>query len=291
MKFRNIMLALGALAAMALTTGCSMERVEAGNVGVKFNLLADDKGVQSQEVGPGRYFLSINEELYTFPTFTQNYEWKAQEADGTNESITFTDIDGTQINVDLGITHRVDPSKVNTLFTTYRRGITEINDTFLRNMVIDALNRESSKMKIDSIYGVGKADLLARVEKTIREAVAPQGIIVERLYWIGSMRLPPNVQAALNAKVEATQNAMKRENEVQQAKAEAEKAREEAKGVADSALIRAQAEAEAIRIRGEALRNNPGLVELQAVEKWDGQLPQYMFGDGAVPFVTVPKTE
>ena len=33
------------------------------------------------------------------------------------------------------------------------------------------------------------------------------------------------------------------------------------------------------------------IFELQAVEKWDGQLPQYMFGDGAVPFVTVPKTE
>lgn len=273
-----------------LITACSMERVEAGHVGVRFNLYADDKGVASEEVGPGRYFLSFNEELYTFPTFTQNYEWKWNGEGQPNESVTFTDVDGTRINVDLGITHRVDPSKVSVLFQTYRRGIDEINDTFLRNTVVDALNRESSRMKIDQIYGAGKADLLKRVEDNVRTAVADKGIIVDRLYWIGPPRLPQAVQNALNAKVEATQNAMRRENEVQQAIAEAEKAREEAKGVADAALIRAEAEAESIRIRGEALRNNPNLVELQAVEKWDGKLPQYMLGEGATPFITVPNS-
>lgn len=292
-SFCRLLVLIGLLVASGLLGGCSFERVEAGNVGVKFNLYADNKGIQAEEVGPGRYWLTINEDLYTFPTFTQNYEWTADEREGseTNESITFTDIDGTQINVDIGVTHRVDPGKVSVLFQTYRRGIEEINDTFLRNMIIDALNRESSKMKIDAIYGVGKADLLSRVEYTVREAVAPQGIILERLYWIGSMRLPPNVQAALNAKVEATQNAMKRENEVQQARAEAEKAREEAKGLADAALIRAEAEAKSIQIRGEALRNNPGLVELSAVEKWNGQLPTYMMGGQTLPFLQIKEPQ
>ena len=42
---------------------------------------------------------------------------------------------------------------------------------------------------------------------------------------------------------------------------------------AETAIIRAKGEAEAIRIRGEALRDNPSLIQLQIVEKWNGITP------------------
>ncbi|WP_152032715.1 prohibitin family protein [Ereboglobus luteus] len=47
---------------------------------------------------------------------------------------------------------------------------------------------------------------------------------------------------------------------------------------AATAIIRAKGEAEAIRIRGEALRDNPTLIELQIVEKWDGKSPLVIGG-------------
>ena len=94
------------------------------------------------------------------------------------------------------------------------------------------------------------------------------------------MRLPANVQKALNAKIEANQMAQQRENEVAQAIAEADKAREEAKGVADAQLLRAQAEAEAIKIRGDALKSNPELVALTVAEQWDGKLPEQLVTSG-----------
>lgn len=49
----------------------------------------------------------------------------------------------------------------------------------------------------------------------------------------------------------------------------------------------AKAEALAISLRGDALRNNPGVAELNAIQKWDGHLPQYQLG-GATPFVNIP---
>jgi prohibitin 2 len=49
---------------------------------------------------------------------------------------------------------------------------------------------------------------------------------------------------------------------------------------ADTAIIRAKGEAEAIRIRAEAIRDNPGLIQLQIVEKWDGRSP-LVIGGGA----------
>ena len=51
---------------------------------------------------------------------------------------------------------------------------------------------------------------------------------------------------------------------------------EQANGEADAIRARAQAEADAIRLRGEALRQNPNVMELEAINKWNGQLPQYM---------------
>lgn len=48
--------------------------------------------------------------------------------------------------------------------------------------------------------------------------------------------------------------------------------------------IAAEAEAEAMRIKANALERNPKLVSYEAVQKWDGKLPQYMLGN-SVPFI------
>lgn len=281
-KFSKVFLA----AALALSlTACSYEKVPAGNVGVKYYLLGGDKGVSSQEVGPGRYFLTMNEELYLFPTFTQNYTWSGGEA------ISFQTREGLNVSADIGISYSVAPDKVSVLFEKYRKGIGEITDLYLRNMVRDALVTAASTQPIETVYGAGKAELISKVEVTVRAQVAPIGINIERIYWIGQLTLPPNVVASINAKIQATQMAEQRRNEVEQAKAEAEKLRQSAQGAADAKLLVAKSEAEAIRIKGEALRENAGLVQLQAVEKWNGVLPVTMMGNNSVPFVTIPNNK
>jgi regulator of protease activity HflC (stomatin/prohibitin superfamily) len=273
-------------AALMALTGC--DKVPAGNVGVKFHLLGGDKGVDTEELSPGRYWIGINEELYLFPTFTQTYVWTVEAIDGdsTNESITFQDKDGLRVNADIGISYSVDPDKVTTLFQKYRKGIEEITDTYLRNMVRDALISAASTRSIESIYGPGKAHLLAEVEKNVSAVAGPLGIHIEKLYWAGELRLPEAVTAAINNKLKANQFAQQRANEVAAAKAEADKAIETARGTAESQLIVARAEADSIRLKGEALSQNPRLIEYKALEQWDGKLPQ-MTGNGAIPFIQV----
>lgn len=288
----------GVVLAVLMLSACS--KVPAGNVGVKVYLLGGSKGVDTEELGPGRYWIGMNEELYLFPTFTQNYVWTREpvdengdgnlsDTDGIDESISFQTVEGLSVNADIGISYRIDPSKVPLIYQKYRKGIDEITDLYLRNMVRDALVTVSSTKKIETVYGAGKADLIASVEAAVRKQVEPLGIVVERIYWVGNLRLPDNVTASINAKIQATQMAEQRRNEVEQAKAEAEKARQTAQGEADAKLLIARAEAESIRIRGEALRDNPALVELNAVDKWDGKLPVTMMGGDAVPFIRVPK--
>lgn len=270
------------LSLVLLLAACT--KVPAGNVGIMVDLYGSAKGVQPQQLGPGRYWVGYNQELFVFPTFTQTYTWtKATKPD---ESITFNSIEGMQVNADVGITLHIQPEKTPVLFQKYRQGIDEIIFVYIHNMVRDGMNEEASKFPIEDIYGARKADLLNKVQDRVAMEVLPIGLVVEKLYFVGRPRLPAAVDAAINAKIAATQMAEQRKNEIAQAQAEAQKEIAAAQGVAQSRLINAEAEAKALKLRGDALRENPGLVQLNAIEKWDGKLPN-VNGAGAIPFISV----
>lgn len=258
------------IGAVIALTGCSRSSIEAGYVGVKVDLYGSDKGVQAEVVGPGKYWLSYNEEMYKFPTFTQNVTWRRSEKE--DESITFQDREGIQINADVGVSLSVPFDQAAKVFQKYRKGIDEVSDIYVRNMVRDAINSETSKMDVENIYGPGKEQLMTAVTTRVRDQVAPLGINVEKIYWIGAMRLPNSITNAINAKIEATQKAQQRENELQTAKAQAEIAREEARGEADAAIIAAKGRAESNKMIQASITKE--LIEYTKAQRWDGKLPQ-----------------
>lgn len=268
------------IAAIAILSACT--KVPAGNVGVKFDLYGGDKGVTGEVVGPGKYWLGWNEEMYLFPTFTQNTVWTKDSVHGseTDESITFQDKEGTQINADVGISYAIKADKADTVFQKYRKGVDEITDTYVRNMVRDAINSETSTMDVADVYGPGKEKLMSNVTERVRLQVTDIGIIVEKIYWIGAMRLPPTITTAINSKIEATQKAQQTQNEVERTRAEAEKR-----------LIESRSQAEANRvlnasITSDLIRLKELEVQQTAIEKWNGQLPTTVAGT-TMPFISV----
>ena len=277
---------LAVVAFAFLMTGCS--DVPSGYVGIKVNLLGSEKGVDIQELGTGRYWIGVNEKLYTFPVFSQNQVWTKDPNEGSpnDDSVTFNTEEGLSVNTDIGISYSIDPKRVSLIFQKYRKGIDEITSIYMRSMVRDALVAEASVRSMESIYGRGKSDFIDSVQRRVIAQTEPLGIIVEKIYLIGELRLPPSVISSINAKIESTQKTAQRENEVAQSKAEADKLEQTARGEANSKLLLAEAEAKAIKIKGDALSDNPKLVELSAVEKWNGVLPQYMMGS-STPFINM----
>lgn len=265
-------------------TACS--KVPAGHVGVKVHMLGSSKGVDWEEVSPGRYWIGPNTELYIFPTFTQNYVWTRDPMEGSknNEEISFQTVEGMSVQADVGISYHIDNDHVGMIFEKYRKGIEEITDIYMRNMVRDAFVQIASTLEIETVYGVGKSKMVDSVEQLVRDQCDPIGIVVEKIYLIGDLRLPTSIVDALNNKIAATQRAQQRENEVREAEAEAQKKIAEAEGQAQSILRVAKAQAEANQILAKSLTKD--LVEYKAIESWNGQLPQYT-GGGAVPFINV----
>lgn len=266
-----------------------MHRVEAGYVGIKVDLLGSNKGVQAEEVGPGRYFVGINQELHRFPTFSQNATFEKENG------LTFNSVEGMTVGADVGLTYYFDGTQVSDLFQRYRKGVDEITNVVLKNMLRDALQRETSAMKVNAIYGEGKAALMDRAQASVAAQVAPYGIIVEKAYWINSLRLPEQVVAAIDAEISANSRARQRDNEIAESIAEAKKVREIALGQAEAKKTAADADAYEITARAtaQAAANaklaasvTPELTEYLQIERWDGKMPVYTGAPS--PLVTIP---
>jgi regulator of protease activity HflC (stomatin/prohibitin superfamily) len=267
-KFASLLVV--AVVTLVSTVGCS--NVPPGNVGIKVDLWGGDKGVEQTVLPTGLYWIGPSQQLFLYPTFQQNYTWTKDVTEGspTDESITFQTVEGLEVNADFGITYQVEPDKVPVLFQTYRRGIAEITDTFIHNMVRDSINRNGSVMPIEAVYGEGKQKLIDDVQKDVSTQLKPLGIDVYKIYLIGKFRLPFVIVQSINAKIASTQMAQQRENEIVQAKAEALKLEAAADGIAKSNEIKAASLSPQL-LAWETLE-----IQRSAVEKWNGQQPNVL---------------
>jgi regulator of protease activity HflC (stomatin/prohibitin superfamily) len=248
--------------------------VPAGSVGVKVNLYGESKGVSEEVLPVGKYWIGMNEELYIFPVSLVNYVWSnsVEEGKPIDESIGFQTKEGLSVGVNVGITFSIIPEKAATVFQKYRKGITEITDIYIRNIVRDAFVNNASTMGVEDIYGSGKKLFVENVTKEVKAAVLPIGINVEKVYLVGEFRLPPAIVETINAKLQATQNALKIENEVRTSRAEAEKAIVTAEASAKVVLLAAEGQAKANRLLSESL--TPSYIEYIKIQKWNGALSQ-----------------
>lgn len=302
MKNQHIILMM-AMGMCVLMSSCST--VPAGYRGIKVYLLGKG-GVEQKQLGVGAYLHGFNQKIYKFPVFQQNYVWRDEgDIHGPDNSINFQSKEGLDVKGDFGISYSLVADSVPAIFQKYRRGIDEITNIFLRNMVRDALNTIASRMPIESIYGVHKRDLLLKVDSMVSRQTNKHGIIIDRIYTIGELHLPPSIETAINSKLEANQRSQQSQNEVKTVEAEANKKIAKARGDAESRVIeakaiaesqvieakaaaeitkvKAQADAESTRVNATAqaeankklsLSLNKELIQYRSIDRWDGKLPQ-----------------
>lgn len=95
---------------------------------------------------------------------------------------------------------------------------------------------------------------------------------------------------AIEAKVKAEQEALRAKNEklmrVTQAEASAAERTLAADAEAYSTEVQSKARADAIQREAAALKTSPEIIQLRAIEKWDGVLPRIQ-GSGVVPFLNL----
>lgn len=108
----------------------------------------------------------------------------------------------------------------------------------------------------------------------LKERFLPQGMMIDGLNIV-NFHFSKVFNDAIEAKVTAEQNALAAKNKLEQVKFEAQQMVEAANG-----------KAKAIQVEASAIANNPLVLQLRALEKWNGILPQYV-GSGSIPFVQI----
>jgi regulator of protease activity HflC (stomatin/prohibitin superfamily) len=141
----------------------------------------------------------------------------------------------------------------------------------LRNLARDAFNEVGGQFTAEEMNGPRKEEFLNAVKAQINKDADAFGVVVEQFGLVGNLDLPSTIVDALNAKIAATQNAIRAENELRQAEAEAKKT-----------VAKANGEAEANRVLTASL--TPTLIQWQTLQvmrdKWNGALPQVSSGNG-----------
>ena len=168
-----------------------------------------------------------------------------------------------QVKIDLRVLYRVPPASVVSIFRDYAGDAFE---TLIKPRVAEAIKEltalRSAEMIVQKREEV-KSRTLEIARKKVGDLLVIEDIVLE------DINLTRVLENAIEAKMVQEQEAARARFAQQQAQTEA-----------STAVIKARGEAESINLRGKALRENPSILELQVVERWDGITP-LVVGPGA----------
>ena len=177
------------------------------------------------------------------------------------------------VHTDIVVNYRIDGTKAAHIYKEFGLDLQDkilipaINESF--KAVTAHYNSEELITKRDAVSNA--------IAEELQSKVAPYGLSISTISMV-NFGFSAEYQAAIEQKVISTQSTLKAEQDLKRIQVEAQQA-----------IAKAEGEAKAIAIQSQAINAGGGkdYVNLKAVEKWDGKLPNTMAG--TVPFVNVNK--
>ena len=228
-----------------------------GERGIKIRL----GQVQPESYGEGLHFICpFIQKFRTMDVKTQK---------NTSDTNVYTK-DIQQASITYVINYNVQPDKVNKLFQEVGLDyVGKILSPVVEGTIKDIIGKWNAQ---DLIANREKAtsDILFKLQTQLSD-----NYINVTDFQMTEIAYSNVFEKAIESKVTAEQEALRAKNKTVQVQEEARQK-----------VIAAEAEAKSMAIRAQALSQNKSLVQYEAVQKWDGKMPQYMLGN-SVPFINV----
>ena len=263
-----------------LATLASCTRISPTEAGFQINNSGDYRGIDSLPLITGwQFYTPFFTYIVTMPTTQQHVVWSEDESEGSKpgEHITVACQGGAGFKIDVGLNYRVNPTKASKIYLKYRTDDLEsITQTYLRNVVRGSMQDVSGTLTVDSVL-----NNLPAFEQAIRVKIADrfekEGFMLDN-FSILKQPTPTdaNLQAAINAKIKAKQDAETSKMQLQQSIAEANKQVAKARGDSATKVINAMGEAEAVKKIQQVL--TPTYVEYIKATRWNGVQPSVVGG-------------
>jgi regulator of protease activity HflC (stomatin/prohibitin superfamily) len=245
--------------------------VPVGSAGVVFDR---GRGVLDQPMKVG---LNLAIPLWQTVTFIdtrlQEYTMSATVDEGAmrkDDSLDAPTSDGQQVKVDATVIFRIDPLNSPKVYQSIG---TNYIDKIVRPFSRSQIRMVISRYTAPAIYSEKRQEAETIMTKELADLLKEKNIIVDKVL-LRAVYFSPEYSKAIEDKVIAEQRIKQAEFEVAEANQRAQAKIEEAKGLAEAqALQKANLTQE--------------YLQLEAIKKWDGKMPQYM-GASSLPFFNIP---
>src|SRR5581483_5854421 len=233
----------------------SFQVVGAGERGVVFGKLS---GIKNVQLGEGLHFkMPFVAEIIPIDVKVQKSQTDARAASKDLQNVSST----------IAINFHIDPSRAQKIYQ-------EIGLSY-KERVVDPAVQEAVKSATAHFTAeeliTRRAEVKDAIKQSLSERLLKFNILVDE-FSIINFEFSHEFNAAIEAKQSAEQSALKAKRDLDRIKIEAEQR-----------ITQASAEAEGQRLQRETL--TPILLQLRAIEKWDGKLPQV--AGGATPFIDI----
>jgi regulator of protease activity HflC (stomatin/prohibitin superfamily) len=240
---------LGGIAAFLIVvalfvTGFPISIVQAGHRGVphRFGKVFD------RTVDEGIHWVGFFTRITHFEVRTRKLEIEADSASKDLQSVQTT----------IALNYHVDPEGVNKL---YQEIGVQYNDRIIQPAIQESLKAATAQFTAEELI-TKRPEVKSLIRQELEDRLHNRYIIVDD-FSIVDFSFSAEFDQAIEAKQTAEQQALKAARDLERVKLEAQAQIEQAK-----------AEAEALRLQKQEI--TPDLVQLRWIEKWNGELPQYM---------------
>lgn len=218
----------------------------------------------------------MNEGLYVITPFMNTVELMDVQTHREEAESTAASHDLQEVRTKIALNYSLDPAKTAYVYRHLQRDYVE---RVVRPTMEEAVKASTAHFNAEEL--ITKRPLVKEeIESELRRRLRHYGIRVETVN-ITNFSFSESFEEAVEAKVTASQQALKAGQDLERIRREGEQR-----------VVQAQAEADALRAQRQEI--TPELLELRrvealrrAIEKWDGHMPSVLTGDGPVPVLNV----
>lgn len=175
------------------------------------------------------------------------------------------------VTTDVAINYFINPESAPEI---YKKIGINYQDKIIAPAVQEVVKASTAQYTAEELI-TKRSEVKDKIDVGLRDRLKEFGINVQAIS-ITNFEFSEQFNSAIEGKVTAEQNALMAKNKLEQVKYEAQQR-----------VTQATAEAEAIKIQAQAITVNGGkeYVQLQAINRWNGVMPQVT--GGAVPFINL----
>lgn len=203
------------------------------------------------------------------------------------------------VSTTIDVNFHLSPGNSNSMYQNIGQNYSEI---LLAPAIQESVKNVMAQYSAEQLI-TQRSTVSVSIREELENRMTEYGVIIDE-FNITNFQFSAEFDAAIEAKQVAEQNKLKAQTEKEQRIIEAEAAAREkevaAEAEANATLAKANAEAEAIRLKAEAEAEanqklnqslTSGILDYQAIQRWNGEYPTVMGGENTLTMIDVGKND